>query len=62
MELLVCLPNLERFLLCDGFSLKPPYIVQTERHCGSSMAGREGGWKFCGAEKEPHVQQLGKNG
>jgi hypothetical protein len=24
------------------------------------MGGREGGWKFCGAEKEPHVQQLGK--
>jgi hypothetical protein len=44
-KLLVCLLKLERFLLCGGISLAPLYIVQTERHCGSSMASREGGWK-----------------
>jgi hypothetical protein len=45
MKLLVRPPTLERYFVCDAILIKPLNIVQTERHCGSSMVGREGGWK-----------------
>jgi hypothetical protein len=44
-KLLSCPPLLGPFLPYDENVVKPPQRVQTESHCGSSMTGREDGWK-----------------
>jgi hypothetical protein len=53
--------ELERFRMCNGFRLAPPYLPKRRNTVAAAGRTEKAGGSL-GSCIEPHVQQLGKNG